>query len=413
MLTTIIVVLSAYCVALAAVPAFSRLAYRLGAVDKPGLFKVHQREVPLSGGVGVLIATVVAILIWRLLTHQAISDSFLGLLVGSFAFCGLGLLDDIHKLSVRVRFWLMTMAAFVVILFLKAPTTSFYLLWLWMVVGTFFLVGLSNAVNMLDGLDGLAAGSTGISLCGLSFLLFSVSETAAAVGALLLAAAWLAFLRYNRPPARVFMGSAGALFAGFALAYLGLSVISAARGAFWSFVSVAFVLWVPLFDALGVMLSRFLRGVSIFQKDNYHIHHRLMASGFSRRQTVVFVQILSAVGAVSGVAFVPNSIFSARLCVPALFLAIVAVVLLHYRAAKGAKQFLLMRREVLTLNGASLLVSQFRVEERSGAVHIETYLEKVNGNGGSKTLYRLVSSESGADDVWQHMLSRAHSLLTS
>jgi len=413
MLMTITVVLGVYCVALVTVPLFSRLARRLGAVDRPGFFKVHQREVPLSGGVGVLVAAAAAILTRQLLTQEIFTPSVLGFVIGSFVFCGLGLFDDIHRLSVRVRFWVMTTAAFTAILFLKAPTASLYLLWLWMVVGTFFLVGLSNAVNMLDGLDGLAAGNIGISLCGLAFLLFSVKETGAAVGALSLAAAWLAFLRYNKPPAKVFMGSAGSLFAGFALAYLGLSVISAARGAFWGFVSVAFVLWVPLFDALGVMLSRFLRGVSIFQKDNYHIHHRLIASGFSRRQTVVFVQTLSAIGAVCAVAFVPNSTFPVRLCIPVLFVAVVAVVLLHYRAAKGAKQFLLMRREILTLNGASLLVSQFKVEERSGAVHIETYLEKVDGNGGSKTLYRLVSSESGADDVWQHMLSQAHSMLTA
>ncbi len=413
MLTTIIVVLGAYCGALLLVPLFARFARRLGAVDRPGLFKVHQKEVPLSGGVGVMVAATAAILIWQLLSRKTFTPSVFGLLIGSFVFCGLGLFDDIHKLSVRVRFWLMASAAFVAILLLKAPTTSPYLLWLWMVVGTFFVVGLSNAVNMLDGLDGLAAGSTGISFCALAFLLFCVNETTAAVAALLLAAAWLAFLRYNRPPAKVFMGSAGALFAGFALGYLGLSVISAARGAFWSFVAVGFVLWVPLFDALGVMLSRFLRGASIFQKDNYHIHHRLMASGFSRRQTVVFVQTLTAIGAVSAVAFVPNGTFPIRFCIPALFLGVVAVLLLHYRTAKGAKQFLLMRREVLTLNGASLLVSQFRVEERSGAVHIETYLEKVDGNGSSKTLYRLVSSESGAEDVWQNMLSRARSLLTS
>ena len=405
MSTALVIGFLVYGAAIFWVLVFGRLARRFGIVDAPGVFKVHQREVPLMGGVGVMAAAAMGILLWSLL-GGGMGGVVLGLLLGGAAFCAIGFLDDVRGLSVRTRFWLEAGVAFGALLLLAPPVEGGLFVWVWAVLGTFFVVGLANAVNMLDGLDGLAGGVTGIALAALGFALHAAGAVDACVVALFLAAAWLGFLRFNKPPARVFMGSSGALFAGFSLGYLGLAAISSAQGALWSFLAVAFALWIPLFDAANVIFSRLRRGVSIFQKDNYHIHHRLMAAGFSRRQTVVFILVLGGMGGVASVGVAPGSPTTA-LIMPSIFAGVVALLLLHYRMARGAVDFRLIRREMVTSNGRCVLVSQFRVEERSGAVHVETYIERLDEDGTTTMLARLVSHEEEAQAIWERMVEQA------
>ena len=154
-----------------------------------------------------------------------------------------------------------------------------------------WIVGVTNAINWIDGLDGLAAGVCAIAAMTLALMAVQSGQPALALLAASLCGSLLGFLRYNFNPAKIFMGG-GALFVGFTLAAI------AAAGAFKVAAAMAImvpilVLGVPIFDTAFVIIRRFLSGHPIYQADKSHLHHRLLARGFTHRQTVVILYIVS------------------------------------------------------------------------------------------------------------------------
>jgi UDP-GlcNAc:undecaprenyl-phosphate GlcNAc-1-phosphate transferase len=149
-----------------------------------------------------------------------------------------------------------------------------------------------NAINWMDGLDGLAAGVTGIAAVVMLIVSLFMKEPAAALIASALAGGALGFLRYNFNPAQIFMGDGGAYFMGFLLA--GVGVIGVAKTAAVTAVILPYIiLAVPIVDMSIVIVSRFLSGKSIFLADKSHIHHRLLQAGISQRLTVLFIYALT------------------------------------------------------------------------------------------------------------------------
>lgn len=164
--------------------------------------------------------------------------------------------------------------------------------WVSMLATVMWIVGLINMVNFLDGVDGLAAGATVFSALTLFFLAWVKGQDLTALMAITLAGAALAFLRFNFYPAKIFMGDAGSMFLGFALAIISLE--GTMKGAtLISLVVTVLALGLPVIDTIQVIVSRLLAGSPMYQADRRHVHHRLMSRGLSAKQTVVVLYLVS------------------------------------------------------------------------------------------------------------------------
>jgi UDP-N-acetylmuramyl pentapeptide phosphotransferase/UDP-N-acetylglucosamine-1-phosphate transferase len=160
--------------------------------------------------------------------------------------------------------------------------------WLSLLATVLWLVGITNAINWLDGLDGLAAGVSGIAAFGLLSVSFNLDQAAAGLLAASLAGSCLGFLRHNFNPARIFMGDGGSYFLGFALA--AVSIVGPAKGiTSVSLLLPLLILSLPLADMSAVIFGRVRQGRSPFYPDRRHLHHRLLRAGFSHRRTVLLI----------------------------------------------------------------------------------------------------------------------------
>ncbi|MEA3337079.1 MAG: MraY family glycosyltransferase [Chloroflexota bacterium] len=287
--------------ALILTPLAGRLGHRFGLVDRPGGRRAHRGVIPRTGGIALYAAFVVTILIALRLPENWLPISsdpdettrLLGLLLGStFAFV-MGLVDDWRELSWRGQILVQLSAAgiaIVTLIFIERINNPFAVdaqiifpdLIVWALT-TFWFLGAMNTVNWLDGLDGLAAGVAAI-LCAVLVLhmLFRAvpPQLSVAILPLALLGATLGFLPWNFHPARVFMGSNGSYFLGFALAALG--IIGGARMA-----TVLMVLGLPIVDVAWLIWRRWRRGVSPGEGGRDHLHFRLQDLGIGQRQIVL------------------------------------------------------------------------------------------------------------------------------
>lgn len=285
------------------------LAERLNLVDYPGGRKQHRSVKPLIGGIAVFIGFAAA-----MLSLPISLQGYRPFAAGGLLLILLGILDDMHELSARARLGgeilaglIMTIWAGIELSNLGALFFNGNLLLSWFAVPftIFAIVGLINAVNMLDGSDGLAGSITIIQL----FLFFIVAQHAhlfiEAHVILLLTSALLGFLIFNFPfsknkSARIFMGDAGSMFLGYALSWFAISLSQQPHAAIYP-VGVLWILGLTLWDALRVILSRLIAGKSPFKPDRNHLHHILHDYGLSPRNTCFVVSGVSLVLGLIGV----------------------------------------------------------------------------------------------------------------
>ena len=271
-------------------PLFRRLALRIGALDEPGQGKLHTEPIPYLGGVAMYLAFLVGA------TLGGARDAFIFLSLCAVVLV-LGLYDDARGCHPAVKLSVQLSAAY---LALKAglgleglvhpfgmPITLGPLA---LPIALLWLVGMSNATNLIDGLDGLAGGVVSISSAFISVLAMFWRDELPCLLALSLAGASLGFLRYNFPPARIFMGDAGALFSGFALAGISLMV---GPGSSSALPVAVVVLGLPILDTAAAVLRRLRSRRPLFRADMGHIHHRLLRLGFSRRGAVLLMYAAS------------------------------------------------------------------------------------------------------------------------
>lgn len=278
-------------------PLARRLALRLGFVDAPAARKVHVSSTPYLGGAAIWVACMAAMLIrYDFLPH------ILAWAVGATILLMVGLWDDKSEIHPRAKLGAQVLAGAVVVLW----GDSFYLTGFTpfdQALSLFWLVGLSNAVNLLDNMDGLSAGTTAVS-CFFLFLIAALNgQYLVAALALSIVGACLGFLRYNfaRPSATIFMGDAGSLFLGFTLAFAGIRLNIPYSGT-WDFLIPVMVLGLPILDTTLVTLMRVRAGrpVSLGGKD--HCSHRLVKLGYSQRQAVLMHYAVAAVFGTLGLA---------------------------------------------------------------------------------------------------------------
>ena len=292
--------LIAFILSLLMVPAVRRLSFRVGKVVQPRKDRWHSQPTPSLGGVGMFVAFALA-LGSAALFEPAWSElpARWSLLAGAAMMFGLGLYDDFKRIKPPAKLAGQLLAATVVIFF-GSYTIDFFPWPIANITLTFFwLVGITNAINLLDNMDGLAGGVALIAAGVLSYFFWRGGNADLPLISLALAGGILGFLVFNFPPAKIFMGDSGSLFLGFTLAALAIARRTQASNVF-AVVGVPTLLFLlPILDTSMVTLTRLLRGQSPAQGGTDHTSHRLIAFGLTERQAVL---VLYAIALISGVA---------------------------------------------------------------------------------------------------------------
>lgn len=289
--------------ALVLTPVVQRMAVRCGAMAMPDPRKVHREPTPCWGGIaiaaGVLIAMVASFLLFdrlRLYIDGRTQRYLMGLLIGGTLMLILGAIDDRYNMPAKVKLLGQIIIASILIkfgiaiTFLTIPGIGFVYLppWAMWGISLLWIVGITNAINLLDGLDGLLAGVS--TIFALLFFIVAVVKGQFVVAVLMMALAGgcLGFLRYNYNPARIFMGDTGSLFLG--MMFSALSIVGAMKVTTTAAIFVpVFILGLPIYDTASAILRRFFAGRPIFSPDKEHVHHQLLAQGLSVRQAVIII----------------------------------------------------------------------------------------------------------------------------
>ncbi len=304
MKTYLFVYLGAALLVILATPCIVRLARALGLIDAPGTRKVHSKAVPRLGGIPIAIATL-ALVIAVLALDNRIAQSFRGVqpelaaLLGASIFILLaGIVDDIWNLRARVKLLIQLAAATSVCAFgiridsIGMGQYVWTLGWLAWPVTIFWIVGITNALNIIDGLDGLAAGIAAMTCGVIAMFSFYTGQPIMAVLMLSLLGGLSGFLFFNFNPAKIFLGDCGSLFIGFILA--SSSIMCTMKSATLVTMSLTvLVLGVPIFDMFFSILRRLLERRSIFAPDGNHIHHRLLRMGLTHRGAVFSMYLVT------------------------------------------------------------------------------------------------------------------------
>ncbi|MGI6713175.1 MAG: glycosyltransferase family 4 protein [Bacillota bacterium] len=272
-------------------PVMKKVGILVGAVDKPDHRKVHKGLMPRIGGVAVYFGFIVAALL-----TQDLNGPVLGLLLSGTLIMLLGFVDDVKGISPKIKLLGQILAALVLVYFgvrvefITNPFTGgiISLGYLSIPVTLFWLTGVTNAVNLIDGLDGLAAGVSIIASVTLAVVAWMQGQFTAVYLALFLAAGTMGFLRYNFNPAQLFMGDCGSLFLGFNLGALAVMGLSKGATIISLFIPVV-VLGIPIMDTLFAIVRRFSNKKPIFEADKGHLHHCLLQRGLSHKQTVLII----------------------------------------------------------------------------------------------------------------------------
>ena len=326
----ILAFLIAVVVALAITPGVIFLAAKTGAMDAPDARKVHKKPIPRIGGLGIYAAFMVSMLTVMVLTDLSadVFHELVGLMVSGTLIVLLGLLDDYTNLPAKVKLVGQIIAACVLVAFdvridfISDPFGDFLYLEIFAIPATiFWIVGLTNTVNLIDGLDGLAAGVSTIAAITIFLVALQQNFVLVAVLTAALAGAAIGFLYYNFNPARIFMGDTGSMFLGFMLA--GISIIGAVKSAATIALIVPILaLGLPILDTTFAIVRRYRGGVPIFKPDKGHLHHRLLDLGFTQRQAVLLMYVISALLGLSAVALTEVSSSIAILIVCAVVAAV-------------------------------------------------------------------------------------------
>lgn len=275
------------------VPQVKRLAFSLGAVDKPNKRRINVKPIPSLGGIAIYLGVLFALI------STGFGSEFLGIIVGGTLIVSLGILDDLYELSAIVKLLGQIVAGLVLIgfdariEFISNPFGGIYYLGLLGVpITLIWIVGVMNTINLIDGMDGLAGGVTVIAAATLAIFAYQKGQVLTIILALSVIGATLGFLKYNFNPAEIFMGDTGSMFLGFMLG--SISIIGTLKSVTAITLLIPLLaLGVPIFDTLFAILRRKLSGQPIFKADKGHLHHKLLELGLSQVQAVTIIYLVS------------------------------------------------------------------------------------------------------------------------
>lgn len=277
------------------IPPLMRSAQRMQVVDFPGERKVHCEPIPRIGGVAMVAGAVLPIAMWLVPQREVVA-----LLIGMSVILVFGVWDDRRDLDYRIKFLGQLIAALVVVVYgeVRIETLPFGASQtlspsLSIPLTVFALLGITNAINLADGLDGLAGGTTLLSLGAIALLGYLQNDLSVVMIALAVIGSILGFLRFNTHPARIFMGDGGSQFLGFSVGALVIMLTYDTHSALSSALPLL-LLGLPILDTLMVMTQRLLERRSPFSPDKNHIHHKLLERGLDHYEAVFLIYAVQA-----------------------------------------------------------------------------------------------------------------------
>lgn len=300
----IIAVICAALLAFTLTPPTRVLAFKLGAIDIPrDNRRMHSKPMPRIGGLAIFAGFTITTVVFCAPTGELVSIWFGGLIL-----VVLGILDDIYRLPARLKFVFQLAVAFIAIS-QDVVISHVNFFGYTVVFGNFavpitilWIVGLTNAINLLDGLDGLACGVSAICSAALMIVALMVGEFSSALMIAVLMGSCLGFLPFNSNPANIFMGDTGALFLGYTMAILSV------QGVFKLSTVIAFIIPIsifalPIFDTIFAFGRRLISGKNPFAADRGHLHHRLIDMGFTQKQSVNILYAICGILGISAIVF--------------------------------------------------------------------------------------------------------------
>ncbi len=292
---------AAFLLAVVLTPVMRWYAHRREIVDTPGGHKSHQQATPYLGGVAMLLAFAISVAVGAVLSEPDGTRGELFLILGIASFlAGIGLLDDLKDLGPIIRL-ACEVGAGIVLWMNDVRVEAFGAQWMNAAVTIIWVVGIINALNLLDNMDGLSSGVTSIAAAWITFIAAANGQYLVAVLAAAVLGCASGFLWHNFHPATIYMGDAGALFLGFLLAYLGLKLRFGGPTSTTVLVPIA-VLAVPIFDTALVTVSRLRHGKSPFLGGKDHVSHRLVLLGLPVRVAVILIYLVALAAGACGYA---------------------------------------------------------------------------------------------------------------
>ncbi|MDV2684316.1 MraY family glycosyltransferase [Alkalihalophilus lindianensis] len=283
-----------FIVTLLITPLVRRFAIKIGATDKPNHRKVHQKLMARLGGLAIYIGFLIGFIVL-----QPDSTYMMPILIGSFIIILTGFLDDMIELSAKWKLFGQLLAAGIVIYggvqveFINLPFDArIELGWFSIPLTLLWIIGITNAINLIDGLDGLAAGVSSIVLITITSLAILGGDLFVAALGVILLGSTLGFLYHNFNPAKIFMGDTGALFLGFMISVI--SLLGFKNITLFSLLIPVIILAVPISDTFFAIIRRIVNKKPLSAPDKSHLHHCLLRVGFSHRQTVLVIYAMSA-----------------------------------------------------------------------------------------------------------------------
>ena len=302
----IIVAITFLC-SLIMVPIVKKLAIYLGAIDMPNERKIHSKPMPRLGGLAIYSSFLLGYILFGELTTQMLS-----VLIGSFIILLIGIFDDIKPIKARYKFLVQIVAALVVVIYGQVYFTEislfgtrfFFSKTISYVLSTIFVVAISNAINFVDGLDGLAGGISSIYFLTISIIAIILGRLSGLdiLLSLIMLGATLGFLIHNFPPAKIFMGDSGSLFLGFMISVIALTSFKVAT--ITTLIVPIVILAIPIFDIILAILRRILKGENIGSPDKEHFHHQLLKLKFSQRLSILIIYSINILFSAVSIFFV-------------------------------------------------------------------------------------------------------------
>ncbi len=310
-------------------PFVKNLAYKIGAIDVPkDDRRMHKVPIPRLGGLAMFFGFLLSVLLFL-----PIDIEMQGILLGAVVIVILGVIDDVVSLPAIIKLAVQILAALIVVFHGTVIETftnpNFFSDRIYLNLGilsipvtVIWIVAITNAVNLIDGLDGLSVGVCTIASLSILVIATLVSEYNIVLIMAALAGACLGFLPFNVNPAKIFAGDTGATFLGFMLAAVSI------QGMFKTYAVMSFavpflILGLPIFDTVFAICRRLLNGQSPMQADRGHVHHRLIDMGFSQKQSVMILYIISGILGISAVVLTSSGAVRALIFVITVIVAIV------------------------------------------------------------------------------------------